>query len=64
MPKKKQRKVEVEPKAHSSSACTPIPHVYTQDDLLVIEIVEIVDVIDDGNSPVHSPVILPPEIFQ
>ena len=28
------------------------------------EVVEVVDIMDDGNSPVPSPVILPPEFFE
>ena len=64
MPQKTQTKAEVEAKTNSSCACAPIHHVNTQDDLLVNEVVEIVDVIGDGNRPVPSPVVLPPEFFQ
>ena len=65
MPQKAQTKVEVGRKTNSlERACTTIPHIKTQDDLLVNEVVEIVEVANDGNSFVPSPVILRPVIFQ
>ena len=51
------------PKIISSSARATNPQLNTEVDLLVDEIVEVQNEIDDGNSPVHSPVILPPELF-
>ena len=56
--------MEFSPKIKTSSARATNPQLNTEVDLLEDELVEVEKKIDDGNSPVLSPVILPPEFFQ